>query len=133
FYDLSDRPQFIAVDSAGTLLYSTVPTASARPGTIRVADVDPVPTSNLDQPEVRLLFTETKAVVPSENTVVLANVDSLKVHEVDTGDDVVEIWDHVPGFSHVPDSVIYRGRFPVATAADNMWTTGYAAIFQRVV
>src|SRR5690606_34177250 len=124
FYDLSDRPQFIAVDSAGTLLYSTVPTASATPGTIRVADVDPVPTSNLDQPEVRLLFTETKAVLPADNSVVIANVDSLKVYKVDTGDDVVEIWDHVPGFSHVPDSVIYSGRFPVATAVANLWAQG---------
>lgn len=133
FYDLSDRPQFIAVDSAGTLLYSTVPTASATPGTIRVADVDPVPTSNLDQPEVRLLFTETKAVLPADNSVVIANVDSLKVYKVDTGDDVVEIWDHVPGFSHVPDSVIYSGRFPVATAVANLWAQGSDAFFRRGV
>lgn len=130
YFDLSDRPQFVAIDSTGTLLYSTVPTAAARPGTIRYADMDPVPGSNEDRPEVRLLFTEAKAVLPAENSYVIAHVDSLKVYKVDHADDAVEIWDHVPGFAHDPDSVIYSGMTTIATAVNNLRAQG-SDVFAR--
>lgn len=37
-HDYSDRPQFLAQASNGLLVYSTVPTASARDGTVRIYD-----------------------------------------------------------------------------------------------
>lgn len=130
-YDLSDRPQFLAVDSTGTLLYSVVPTPSAPPGTIRVAKVDPDPTSSLDRPEVRLLFMESKAITPADNSVVIANVDSVKAYKVDTGDDEVEIWDHVPGFAHLPSAVISSGRTTIANAVANLQAQGSDVFMRR--
>ena len=41
FYDFSDRPQFIAQDAAGRLLYSTRPTSAANTGTVRVVTNQP--------------------------------------------------------------------------------------------
>src|SRR5690606_24142411 len=95
------------------------------------ANIDPVPGSNEDRPEVVLLFTEAKAVNAADNMVVLAHVDSIKVYKNDNGDDFVEIWDHVPGFAHVPDSVIYSGPATIATAVANLWAQGSDAFFRR--
>lgn len=56
YFDFSDRPQFIAQDARGRLLYSTVPTPTAPPGTLRFADSDPVPGVAGDTAEVRILL-----------------------------------------------------------------------------
>src|SRR5690606_191815 len=57
-------------------------------------------------------------------------VDSLKVYKVDHADDAVEIWDHVPGFAHDPDSVIYSGMTTIATAVNNLRAQG-SDVFAR--
>lgn len=116
FIDFSDRPQFVAQDSVGRILYSTVPTGAAPDGTIRVATTDPT----YDEPEVRLLF-NTDAVTPADEAIVIANVDSVKVYQVTGSHDVIEIFDHVPGF---PDNLIRSGRLRLFDAIEEMELRG---------
>lgn len=126
FIDFSDRPQFIAQDSVGRILYSTVPTGSAPDGTLRVVYTDP----SYEAPEVKLLFNDA-AVGPAEETFVIANVDSLALIEPATdGDDMVAIWDHVPGF---PSQVIASGPLPISQAVAYMVAHGSDIYFRRGV
>src|SRR5690606_10441906 len=120
-YDFSDRPQFVAQDSAGIVLYSTVPTGSAPDGTIRYVIEDPDPFSITDQPEVKLLFTPESAIEQADEILAIAHVDSLKVWHVTNGNDLVEIWDHVPGY---PNNVIYSGMRILSEAVDTMRARG---------
>lgn len=120
-YDFSDRPQFVAQDSAGIVLYSTVPTGSAPDGTIRYVIEDPDPLSITDQPEVKLLFTPESAIEQADEILAIAHVDSLKVWHVTNGNDLVEIWDHVPGY---PNNVIYSGMRILSEAVDTMRARG---------
>ena len=98
FYDFSDRPQFIGVNRENIVLYSTVPTGSAPDGTIRFVDTNPNPGGAAadNRPEVKLLF-NTTAIVSSPGTTALANIDSLKIYSGGTTDDLVELFDHLPG------------------------------------
>lgn len=68
-FDFSDRPQFVAEDVAGRLVYSTRPTGAAPDGTIRLVDFGVGPT-----PEV-LLFTGHGRTTPSDGWRALGNVD----------------------------------------------------------
>ncbi len=90
FYDFSDRPQFIAQDNTGVLLYSTKPTGTAQEGTVRW--VDPVGTT----PEVRILFNQ-RAVQEAENTFAIAHIDSLQIQPRATADYLIRLFDHIPG------------------------------------
>jgi|GEM_PF-664001 len=95
-HDFSDRPQFIAVDADGLVLYSTKPTSAAPDGTIRF--VDPTPTgdpANPGRPEVKLLYT--KSVEQDLTSFALAEIDSLQVHRFVDGHDLVVLYDHRPG------------------------------------
>ena len=69
----SDRPQYIAMSKNGNLYYSTRPTASATPGTIRRIDPRQAPAST----EVQQLTTY--ATLGPDNTFIIANVDSLYI------------------------------------------------------
>src|SRR5699024_1241287 len=53
--------------------------------------------------------------------VVIANVDSLKLHKVTGGHDEVEIWDHEVGH---PSRVIYSGRQVLTDAIEELETQG---------
>jgi len=101
FFDFSDRPQFVAQDAAGRLLYSTVPTNAAPNGTIRVAENAP----GWEQPEVKFLIRKDIFEADSTNTSIL-NVDSMRVFSSIGGGDFIEIYDHRRGF---PSTVIRSG------------------------
>ena len=102
FFGFSDRPQFVAQGISGALLYSTVPTAAAAGGTIRMA---------IEQPgwqayEDYFLF---PGGDPSDEedaeAFLILNVDRAIVISTDTGD-LIRIIDHVPGFPSSPIDVI---------------------------
>ncbi len=109
FYDFSDRPQFVAQDAAGRLLYSTRPTTAAGTGTVRVAWQEP----GWESPENRILvFAEDLST--SDNTTAIVHVDS--VYSAVDGS-CVQIWDHKPGF---PGTVVTSGCRPLEDALDSM-------------
>jgi DNA-binding beta-propeller fold protein YncE len=93
-HDFSDRPQFIAQHSTGTLVFSTLPTSAARNGTIRYADTNVGPL-----PEVYLLHRG--AVRDADKSFALANIDSLKIGRAIGIDDRVILFDRLPGTSTV--------------------------------
>lgn len=99
FFGFSDRPQFVAQGISGALLYSTVPTAAAAGGTIRMALKQPGWQSYEDY----FLFPggDPSDEEDAESFLIL-NVDRALVIATDTGD-LIRIVDHVPGF---PSSVI---------------------------
>jgi predicted RNA-binding protein with TRAM domain len=99
--DFSDRPQFIAEDTNKIILYSTVPTTAAKQGTIRFALNDP----SFVRPEINLIFGR-EAVVPADNVVAVARVDSIIIVPVTNGDDLIRIYDHHTGFPSDTFSVI---------------------------
>lgn len=119
FIDFSDRPQFVAEDAAGRLLYSTVPTRAAPDGTIRVATMQP----GWQQPEVRMLLSGGTDLVTGTDTTTysIAHVDSLRVFLVSGNNDLVEIYDHAPGF---PNQIIRSGLQPIAQALDSISRAG---------
>jgi hypothetical protein len=108
FHDFSDRPQFVAQDAAGRLLYSTEPTRSAQDGTIRVVDVG----AGWASPEARLLLGHAE-IRYADRVIAIAHVDSIKIFQQSGGDDMVEIYDHRPGF---PDILIRSGQQPLEDA-----------------
>jgi hypothetical protein len=102
----SDRPQFLAQDFTGRVLYSTKTTSVGNVGTIRKAFV---PTGAV-APEV-VLFWEHGAMLPNEDFTGIANADRVTA---DAGGLGVFIEDHVPGF---PDSLVAVGPYPPDSAA----------------
>ena len=116
FYDFSDRPQFIAQDAAGRLLFSTRPTSAATTGTIRVASNQP----GWSSPESKLLVFAGD-LVSEPNTTAIVHVDS--VYSAVDGS-CVQIWDHKPGF---PSVVVTSGCLPLdeaLAAMDLHWAAG---------
>ena len=123
FHDFSDRPQFIAVDADGVVVYSTVPTAAAKSGTLRVVDPNPSALAG-DLPEVKILF-------PSGSTTglgdryALANIDSTKVIAGGPSvDDTIVIYDHQAGFPNNPATVIERRGVNVNAMIASMRAAG---------
>lgn len=115
--DFADRPQFVAQDAAGLVLYSTRPTSAAPSGSIRTVQSDP---AWLAQQSDLLLWTQVidnnawgPGVTPqpcyvgttnSSENCVIAFADSVKInYEAPTLGTQLEVYDHVPGF---PDQVI---------------------------
>lgn len=93
FYDFSDRPQFIAQDAAGRLLFSTRPTSAANTGTVRVVSNQ----VEWDSPDTKIVVTGDD-VVADPKTTAIVHVDS--VYSAVDGS-CVQIWDHKPGFQDV--------------------------------
>lgn len=122
FYDFSDRPQFIAQDRTGLLLYSTVPTPAAGDGTIRYAVTQP----GWVQPEVRILF-PASAVNSSPNHWSIAHIDSLRVVAT-ASRDLIMLYDHVSGF---PSSRISAGPLPVEEAVAALRSAGSDVYAER--
>jgi hypothetical protein len=89
-HDFSDRPQFVAQDLEGTILYSTRPTAAAESGTVRYL-LDSAP-----RREARILVNR-ESVQDATDWLAIANIDSLNIYRPVNGDDQVAIWDHVNG------------------------------------
>jgi DNA-binding beta-propeller fold protein YncE len=110
FYDFSDRPQFVAQDAAGRLLYSTKPTSSATTGTVRVAWRE----SGWSSVENRILVVADDVVYTPE-TNIIAHVDSVYSS---SGGDCVQIWDHKPGY---PEIVVTSGCLPLDSALVAMY------------
>ena len=114
----SDRPQFAAVDSTGRILYSTRTTLLGDFGTIRQAFVPvdsvtrlPIPGA---RPEVKLFF-QHAALLPAPEFVAIGNVDRVEVTP-GAGNDVVTIYDHVPGFPN--DTLVSVTDLVEVAAAD---------------
>lgn len=101
FYDFSDRPQYIAQDAFGRLLYSTLPTQAAPDGTIRVAEKQ----SGWQEAETRILLGRGVFEADSTNISIL-NVDSMRVFNTPFAGDLIEIYDHRNGF---PNTIIRSG------------------------
>jgi DNA-binding beta-propeller fold protein YncE len=125
FFDFSDRPQFIAQDARGRLLYSTRPTPSAPEGTIRIVTHEP----GWASPEAKILLLA-EDVQFDTSTVAIAHVDSIFLFSVTGGDDLVEIFDHKPGF---PDVLVRSGVVTLDDAlatmsanpdSDILWANG---------
>jgi len=103
----SDRPQFVAVDSFGNVVYSTKTSAIGNLGTARKAFFTP----GWERSEAKI-FVEHGLLAPKEDFWAVAHVDSIET-AVDTlsvdslGFALIAarmaLYDHVPGF---PDSVI---------------------------
>lgn len=110
--DFSDRPQFLAQDSQGRILYSTVPTEAANTGTIRIVVTDPAPLTGGSQEEVAMLIPSGSLSEGIEDQFAIARVDS-----VDVKLDSVQLFTHRPGF---PNQVLASGfhRFPFGAAAN---------------
>jgi DNA-binding beta-propeller fold protein YncE len=115
YYDFSDRPQFIAQDSTGRLLYSTVPTQAAGLGTIRYTETG----AGWQRPEVKLLFTA-DAIRASETSVVLANIDSITLFR-GTFSDLAILYDHQPGF---PNNLLVSNLVTVDSAVKELQSMG---------
>ncbi len=101
FIDFSDRPQFIARDASGRLLYSTKPTPSAEEGTIRVVTKE----EDWEFPEAKILLVPGDVDYLPER-VAIAHVDSIDLYRVNGDHDLIEIHDHKAGF---PDVTISSG------------------------
>jgi hypothetical protein len=86
-FGFSDRPQFVAQDSSGRVLYSTLPTGAAPDGTVRY--LDPVTRA------VRIMFTGA-AINSNAEGLALAHIDSVQVERNLLGTDRVKLFDHRP-------------------------------------
>ena len=116
----TDRPQFLAVDSTGRVLYSTVTTELGDFGTIRQAFIPPdLGRPNEVRPEVKLFF-EHAALTTAPDFVAVGNVDRIVVVTGDLADNVI-MYDHVPGF---PDDTITAGPALIADAIDQLAMAG---------
>jgi hypothetical protein len=96
--DFSDRPQFVAKDAEGRILYSTRPTSAASRGTVRVVTNE----VGWAEHETRVLVRIPEDVELAAGNVVVMNADSVLYYR----DGFMEVWDHVPGF---PDDIITSG------------------------
>ncbi|TVP55681.1 MAG: hypothetical protein EA351_10090 [Gemmatimonadales bacterium] len=115
-YNFSDRPQFVAQDAAGRVLYSTRPTAVAPTGTARWVENR----SGWDEPETRIIVRpgtgsarEEVDLVQEDNSLVIAHADSVVVYF----DGEIEIFDHRPGF---PGQIISSGKAAPLDAVQTM-------------
>ena len=109
FFDFSDRPQFIAQDAAGRLLFSTRPTSAANTGTVRVSSTQP----GWVKPEAKFLVAAGDLEADDQTTAIV-HVDS--VYSAVDGS-CVQIWDHRPGF---PGVVVTSGCLPLEDALTAM-------------
>jgi hypothetical protein len=105
FLDFSDRPQFVAEDAAGRILYSTRPTFAAPRGTVRIVTNQP----GWAEHETRILARLPKDAVEQENTITVLHADSV----IPYVGGFIEVWDHPPGF---PAQAIRSGILHPLTA-----------------
>ncbi|MGE0705489.1 MAG: YncE family protein, partial [Vicinamibacterales bacterium] len=118
----SGRPQFMAVDSTGRIVFSTRTTLAGNNGTLRKAFV---PAGG--QTEVKM-FIEHAALVPNADFVALGHIDDVDVVATDSADNVI-IYDHRPGFPNTavtggPDLVAQAAADAATAGSDVVWGTG---------
>jgi hypothetical protein len=112
--DFSDRPQYVAKDAAGRILYSTRPTGSAPRGTVRIVSNQ----LGWTEHETRMLARIPEDTEKAEKVVAVLNADSVLY----TRDGFMEVWDHVPGF---PEQILYSGvQRPMDALRTMAFTTG---------
>jgi hypothetical protein len=121
----SDRPQFIAVDSFGNIIYSTRTTSVGDIGTARKAYFP----EGAERSEVKL-FVEHGANAIAEDFWAFAHIDSIGVGVDSVGVDILgntlyaaglTLFDHVPGF---PDSIIQATQNTLEAApTENAWAS----------
>ena len=121
--DFSDRPQYVAQDSAGVVFYSTLPTSTAPKAAMRIVQsahdasillptqvvegnqFGPGPGNTIIPPDECYALDPVTGVQRNVIPCVITNVDSIKVvFESPFAGTTYDIWDHLPG---KPDSVIY--------------------------
>jgi hypothetical protein len=105
--DFADRPQFVAQDAQGRLIYSTTATDARNNGTLRIVTMQP----GWDRPEVRVLWGPDAVAITSLGERVIANIDSVRY---DGQSGLVELFDHKTGF---PQSVISSGEHAILDSA----------------
>ena len=98
-HDFSDRPQFVAQDANGIVLYSTKPTGAAPDGTARYL------TNDAPRRESKILFNR-NAILSASDNLAVAHVDSVVVLRNSSADDLINFYDHAPGN---PAAVIQSG------------------------
>jgi hypothetical protein len=91
WHDFSDRPQFVAQDASGRLLYSTVPTGTAPDGTVRILWRE----AGWERLETQLFLTD--VTVEEERAHAVANVDWVGACSTGTVASGVAIIYRVPG------------------------------------
>jgi hypothetical protein len=123
FIDFSDRPQFMAQDATGRLLYSTKPTEAQRNGTLRVVTNQP----GWDEPEARILIRPEDVNTQDTASMSIANIDSLVIVQATGDHDRVILWDHVEGF---PNTIISTPPMQLEAAVDSLIRAG-SDIFWR--
>lgn len=105
-HDFSDRPQFIGQDANGIVLYSTKPTGAAPDGTVRYL------LNTAPRREAKILFNR-NAIISTADATAIAHVDSIIVQRNSTINDLINIFDHVPGN---PTAIIQSGFQPLQNA-----------------
>jgi DNA-binding beta-propeller fold protein YncE len=123
----SDRPQFVAQDIDGALLYSTLPTRTAGDGTVRRAWIEP----GWERPEVELILSD--VIVENPDAFAIAGVDSVTACTGFLNGVVVasgiRIYDRIPG-TRTP--ITTDCLHPVAAAAEAAQKGSRVDLRQRV-
>lgn len=116
YFDFSDRPQFVAVDASGRIVYSTKPTDASPNGTIRMADLTLGPDAEI------IFYTDYAGLLDADQIVALAQLD-------DVDDDAiggVELVDHIPGdrSAVITEAINPADPNPTVAAAGRLATQG---------
>jgi hypothetical protein len=117
----SGRPQYMAVDSTGRILFSTRTTLLGDYGTMRKAFV---PTAAGSKTEVKM-FIEHADLLPAPDFVAIGHVDDVEVIPADSTDQVI-VYDHRPGFA---DTAIVGGPSDPTGASAAARTKGSDVIY----
>lgn len=117
----SDRPQYIAVSKAGRLYYSTRPTSSATPGTIRYLD----PAQTVPDPHQIYQYGD-----PAKDSTEYAvfNADSIKFAKGADGITRLDICDHKVGTTDYPGSCANAATIEQAVADINAYGGDVVAV-----
>jgi hypothetical protein len=134
YFNYADRPRHLAQDAAGRILFSAVGTQAAPEGTIRSLEQHPgtgMWSARLLFPEGLLVNTppvENRAVSGAQNTIAIANVDSMHLVMAEDGlgrrfaTGQVVFFDHPPGR---PDLSRGSPPLPFFTPAQRAETMAY--------
>jgi hypothetical protein len=92
----SDRPQYIAQSTTGRIYFSTRPTSTATPGTVRYVETDPI----YPAPDPRIIHDYVEGTGGTDFRYTVFNVDSMKIVAADpsgVGSDGIWVYDHPYG------------------------------------
>ncbi len=109
FIDFSDRPQHLAMDVEGRVLYSTRPTVAAPTGTVRIVTREP----GWQDYHTRILARLPQDATAARASIAVLNADSIHLY----WGGLIEVFDHRAGF---PSQVIRSGVQPPKAALQTM-------------